>query len=360
VKDLTICASPTGTGVRISHEIGGIIERTIKTVERDMTNASRRNSNAQIQQVAGRHENLSQSGYQQNGFKAEASGGQEIGVGVTGTDFGREDQQRNVMTSNNNTHGNNANNNGNSNNPYYDPAMTGAVGAEYTATTSYPEQATTVNHTPSSNNNNNNNNNGMTAAGSYDANANAQYLYAQVANSGNTSGMSHAGEAENPLIAFASQAAAQVGAGHGAGVVGEWRQPQDNLAAAAAAAAAAQAQAQAQAQAHVQTHGGTSWHDWTAAMADNQTERYSATALMNLGAGRPADGNADTGAGGGVSVSVSADMGLVGAPGPPGHTGQWPLLLFHDANGAVGGPPVPHGEEAVPQDGTAKNGWRIN
>lgn len=312
-----------------------------------MTNASRRNSNAELQQVGAGHQNLSQPGYSQNGLKAEATGGQEIGLGVTVPDFGRDDQQRNVLTNSHN------NNDSNSNNPYYDPVMAGAVGAEYTGTTAYPDQTTTLNHTPNNNNNNNSNSNGMAAAGSYDVNTNAQYLYAQVTNNETTSGMNHSDEAENPLIAFASQAAAQVGAGHGAGVVGEWRQAQENLAAAAAAAAV-------QAQAHGQAHGGTSWHDWTAAMADSQTERYSANALLNLGAGRPGNGNADTGAGGSVSVSVSADMGLVGAPGPPGHTGQWPLLLFHDANGAVGEPPATHGEEAVPQDGTAKNGWRMN
>jgi hypothetical protein len=238
----------------------------------------------------------------------QGPGGQDIGAGPSVNGFGSNDQQRNAL----------ANNNG-----YYDPGLTGSVGAEYSASAAYPDQSTTVNHVPNSS--------GMPTAGGYDANGNGQYLYAQVASNGPAPGVNQSSEIPNPLIAFASQAAAQVGVGQPGSVVDEWRQPQATLIAAADAA-----QAQAQAQSQAQTHGGTGWHEWTAAMADNQTERYSANALLNLGAGRPGDGNPAAGSGDGIAVPVSADMGLAGAAGPAGHSGQWPLLLFHDGNGAVG------------------------
>lgn len=80
---------------------------------------------------------------------------------------------------------------------------------------------------------------------------------------------------------------------------------------------------------------GNTWQDWTAAVVDNQ-DRYSANALMSLGAGaRP---------------SSVANDGVSSAPGMPGMTvgamsgshipvtsnTQWPLLLFHEGPGLGG------------------------
>lgn len=73
-------------------------------------------------------------------------------------------------------------------------------------------------------------------------------------------------------------------------------------------------------------NGGNTWNEWTNAMVDPSTQdRYSANALLTLGAGQR--GLGDHGGG---------EMG-VGGPGvPQGQSGQWPTMIFHPPN--VSGP----------------------
>ncbi len=155
-----------------------------------------------------------------------------------------------------------------------------------------------------------NGNGNAPVAGSYDLGETAQYLYS---NASGTAAPPSASEQEsastqNPLVAFASQAAQHVSNQSAE----DWRP-----------------QAQAQAQLMVAAaQGGNPWHDWTAAIADSQ-ERYSANALLTLGGGR----QEDIGHG---AVSGEADMSGLGVGGTgTSHSGQWPLLLFHDGPGGA-------------------------
>jgi hypothetical protein len=75
------------------------------------------------------------------------------------------------------------------------------------------------------------------------------------------------------------------------------------------------------------------WHDWTAAVVDNQ-DRYSANALMSLGAGNRSVGVVNDGNTGGSDMSIG--VGMNGATVPTTANMQWPLLLFHDVNSANG------------------------
>ena len=99
----------------------------------------------------------------------------------------------------------------------------------------------------------------------------------------------------NPLIAFASQATQHV-----AGQAGEDWRPHGQLAS---------------------QHTGNTWQDWTTAIADSQ-DRYSANVLVTLGSSRPAD------------VPAGAEHANPGdaAGAANSHTGQWPLLLFHEGS----------------------------
>ncbi|KAK3693289.1 hypothetical protein B0T22DRAFT_449522 [Podospora appendiculata] len=166
------------------------------------------------------------------------------------------------------------------------------------------------------------NGNGVGAGTAYDP-SNATYLYPTPSASTPSQSLPGGGVEQpappppNPLIAFASQAAQHVTGGQGGGV-DDWR-PQAQASQLMAAAAAQQAAA------------GNTWHDWTAAMADSQ-DRYSASALLTLGSSRPGGG----GGGGLVDHVGPADvLGIAGVASS--HTGQWPLLLFHDGTGAGGG-----------------------
>ncbi|KAI0799180.1 fungal-specific transcription factor domain-containing protein [Xylaria sp. FL0064] len=136
----------------------------------------------------------------------------------------------------------------------------------------------------------------------------------------------------------------------------------------AQAHAEAQAQAQAQAQAHAQAQhsqvhvpdhnplanfasqatqmtqpdimwrpqssGGNTWHDWTAAVVDNQ-DRYSANALMSLGGAnnhRPSGSILDSSGANGMNVgSMSMNNPALTSSAQM----QWPLLLFTDGVGGV-------------------------
>lgn len=76
------------------------------------------------------------------------------------------------------------------------------------------------------------------------------------------------------------------------------------------------------------------WHSWTAAIADTQ-DRYSANALLTLGAG----GGGGAGAGRGqVITPIMTDEGIPLQPGPDmtmvTHASQWPLTMFdHNHHG---------------------------
>jgi hypothetical protein len=112
--------------------------------------------------------------------------------------------------------------------------------------------------------------------------------------------------AENPLIAFASQATQHV-----------------------ADQAADTWSAQSQLMAHNAAASTNTWHDWTNAIQDSQ-DRYGANTLLTLGSGRPGD----VGAGGVVDHAHQGD-----AMGNSHAAQQWPLLLFsaHDGSGGASG-----------------------
>lgn len=309
-----------GTGNRLRDEIGALVNRTVAWIEQDM-------NRSEVKQITpSNQQSMAQGVMQQPAYgpqqtpliKQDPNGDQHIGQPVNG--FASNDHQRAVMASNGTSHNrsnNNNNNNTNNSNGYYEPEMPGSV---YPTTAAYPNQPPSVMQAT--------NNGTIPAAGGYDTNANTQYLYTH---NGHTAGVDQSSDTSNTLIAFASQATAQVGTAQSS-TVDEWRQqPQPNL---VAAAEAAQIEAQAQAQAQVQGHGhgGSSWHDWTAAMADNHAERYSANALLHLNAGRPGDGSSIAASNEGMPVAVSGDMGLVQVPGPTAHTGQWPLIVFNDGS----------------------------
>lgn len=106
----------------------------------------------------------------------------------------------------------------------------------------------------------------------------------------NAAAVDPAVSAANPLIAFASQATQHV-----AGQTAEDWRPHAQL---------------------LQQPGNT-WHDWTAAIADSQ-DRYGANTLLTLGSNR----------------DVAAEHGNQDAmASASSHSGQWPLLLFHEGTG---------------------------
>ncbi|KAK4202887.1 putative transcriptional activator protein [Triangularia verruculosa] len=159
-------------------------------------------------------------------------------------------------------------------------------------------------------------------AATFDSADGASYLYA-AASAATAASASPNGstpvEPANPLIAFASQATQHV-AGQS---TEDWR-PQ------------AQAAAAAQMMAH---NAANTWQDWTAAIAGaagtNSQERFSASALLTLGSGRPGDAQLGQHVVGGLPSQGDA-MGVENISNA--HSGaQWPLLLFHDGAGVPGG-----------------------
>ncbi|GAP85250.1 putative transcription factor [Rosellinia necatrix] len=83
-----------------------------------------------------------------------------------------------------------------------------------------------------------------------------------------------------------------------------------------------------------QSSGGNTWHDWTAAVVDNQ-DRYSANALMSLGG---ANGHRSSGSildGGGVNGMNVGTMSMNNTTMTTSAQMQWPLLLFSDGVGGV-------------------------
>lgn len=73
-------------------------------------------------------------------------------------------------------------------------------------------------------------------------------------------------------------------------------------------------------------NGGNTWNEWTNAMVDPSTQdRYSANALLTLGAGQR-----------GLGDHSGSEMGVGGSGVPQGQSGQWPTLIFHPPN--VSGP----------------------
>jgi len=291
---LTVDAGP---GARLSHDIGTVVDRTIAQIEEAMNG----------KRTALPH----QRGAPLQPNPQPPPREQQVASTSAGEGFSADGQEANGAVGDSNG--------------YYNTAIAHHAATGYGAPVAYPNQATTSGQNPNSN--------GMPSVGPYDPADSAQYLYAAAAATANnpTPGIDQSASSANPLIAFASQAAAQVGASQPGSETDEWRQSQANL-----AAAAAQAQA----------HGTNSWHDWAAAIADSQTDRYSANALLTLGGaggggGRPGDGGnpaaALGGPGGAGGVSVSADLSGMAGSAAQQHPGQWPLLLFHDGNGGVNG-----------------------
>jgi len=78
-------------------------------------------------------------------------------------------------------------------------------------------------------------------------------------------------------------------------------------------------------------NGANPWHDWAASMTENE-DRYSANALLDLGAAHQRKMTLGPGI---VGEASTADLAV---SGPVAHSAQWPLLLFHDpSSGPVNG-----------------------
>jgi hypothetical protein len=272
-----------GTGNRLAAEISAIIERTISWIEQDMG----RKPGSQPGHTP--DDKRPSPAYQQPSVKPEPQSSNTL---VSSSGLGSAaGEQRNTGTANGNS--------------FYESG--GAASSTPYPAMGYSDQATgrvsTHGHQ---------NGNGMSASNACDSSDDSQYLYAAASavTAATAPNVTTAGEqaasAQNPLVAFASQATQHV-TGQG----------QDNW----------------PSQPHLMGHNPGSanpWHDWTAAIADSQ-DRYSANALLTLGSGRPGD----VGAGGVVDhIGQGESMG-VGNVGNS-HSGQWPLLLF-DGSGAVSG-----------------------
>lgn len=281
-----------GPGAKLSDEIGMVVDRTIAMIEHDMDG---KGTGQTDQQVPPPHQPAPQLQQDISAPPREQTTNSSAAEGFSSNEPNRSGT---------------ANDNG-----YYNSGIANHATTGYGAPVPYTGQAIAGGQVSNSNS--------MAGVGPYDPAESAQYLYAAGAAANPASSMNQQAPETNPLIAFASQATAQVSAAQPGGETDEWRQPQASL---AAAAAAAQAQAQA--------HGTNGWHDWTAAIADSQTDRYSANALLTLGAGRPGDGNPAASLG--SAGAASADVGIVAPSGSTTHLGQWPLLLF-DGNGTVDG-----------------------
>ncbi|KAH8203568.1 hypothetical protein TruAng_002316 [Truncatella angustata] len=82
------------------------------------------------------------------------------------------------------------------------------------------------------------------------------------------------------------------------------------------------------------TPGGNTWQEWTAAVVDNQ-DRYSANALMSLGASTRPSSVVNDGASQPQGMGMGGG-GINSANIPTTGNTQWPLLLFHDGTGMGG------------------------
>lgn len=266
---LLVANAIVGTGNRLATEIGAIIERTINWIEQDMG----RKPGSPAAQTPIKQQSPS---YQQGAKSKQTHNALVPGGAAT-------------------TNSEQCNNSGTTNGNYYDSSV--ATPATTYPPLSYGDQAAGGVAVSQSSNG---------AVGSTDG---AQYLYAAASAaaaataSSATAAMEQAAAAQNPLIAFASQATQHV-AGQAA----------DNW----------------PTQAPMMTHNAAptnTWQDWTNAIQDTQ-DRYSANALLTLNSGRPGEVGA-----GGVVDHVNQGDAMAS-----GHTGQWPLLLFHDGSGGVSGP----------------------
>ena len=257
-----------GAGNRLPTEIGAIIERTINWIEQDMGRKPGLPNNQSLPMQD------SSSSYQQPALKPAQQQDNSLMPGSAGT-AARE--QRNAGTTNGNS--------------YYDHGVTAP-------TASYPSLGYGDPASGGSSANQNGNGTSDTADG-------AHYLYAAASAATAAAASNNPAAAQNPLIAFASQATQHV-AGQAA----------DNW------------PAQPQMMTH-NTAPANTWHDWTSAIQDTQDtqDRYSANALLTLNSGRPGDVGP-----GGVVDQVNHGDGMSNT-----HTGQWPLLLFHDGSGGVSG-----------------------
>ncbi|KAK4249004.1 fungal-specific transcription factor domain-containing protein [Corynascus novoguineensis] len=261
----------SGTGSRLATEVGGIIERTINWIEQDMG----RKPESSAGQLPSKQ--------QQPSYPTPAKPKQHIeNPLVSGGVNTVASEHRSAGATNGNA--------------YYDAGVAAPTAA-------YPS----LNYGDQTNGGAALNHNGN---GTVDSTDGAQYLYAAAsaataaAAPNPTAAMEQAAAAQNPLIAFASQATQHV-----AGQATDNWQTQTSLMAHPAAP-------------------GNPWQDWTNAIQDTQ-DRYSANALLTLNAGRPGDVGTGT---------VVDHVGQGDAMPNPHAAGQWPLLLFHDGSGNVSGP----------------------
>jgi len=267
-----------GAGSRLAADVGGIIDRTVGSIEQDM-----RKPGPPSDSSTGTMKSESPAPYPQPVARQNDSPANSVPSTATAP-IPRHHVQRDAIATNGSS--------------YYDPN----ISSPQYASVAYSSQA--ASGTPSHPNPSN-------QGGSIDS---TQYLYAAASAATATAAPTttaavseSAVQATNPLIAFASQATQHV-AGQAAN---NWS-----------------AQTQFMAQTAAITN---AWHDWAAAMTDNRAtsmpgnqDRFSATTLLTLGTGRPAD------------VGACTMVEHVNQPPDP-QTGQWPLLLFHNDGGSVSG-----------------------
>ncbi|KAL2150933.1 hypothetical protein VTH82DRAFT_6031 [Thermothelomyces myriococcoides] len=281
-----------GTGDRLATEISGIIERTISWIEQDMgRKPGSSTGEASIKQEPGSYP---ASAKQKQPIENTSNPMLPASVGTIASS-----EQRSAGATNGST--------------YYNGAVAGST-APYPPPLGYGDQSNGEATLNSNGNGTVESSTTTTTTTTTTATATdgTQYLYAAAsaataaAGSNHTGTLNQAAAAQNPLVAFASQATQHV-----AGQTAESWPTQTSLMGHPAAAHA------------------NPWHDWTHAIQDTQ-DRYSANALLTLNSGRPGDAGAGTGT---VVDHVGQGDAMTSA-----HTGQWPLLLFHDGSGNVSGP----------------------
>ena len=228
--------------------------------------------------------------------------------------------------------------NGNGNGAFYDAsiAASSATNTSYPSSLSYGEQPAPASHGQDAT--------GLQTAGSYDTSDGSQYLYtasaaaAAAAAAVNVAAVNQAAAAsvaQNPSMTFASQVTPGIPHNNNQATDDDWRAQQQ------------------QATALITSQAANPWDDWSAAI-NGQTDRYSANALLHLGAARasgaghgaghgPGNGGVGSTAHSTVGLGDGSDMGMAGpGVGSSGtatpQAGQWPLLLFNDNTPSVSNP----------------------
>lgn len=291
----------TGTGTRLAAEIGAIVERTLNWIAHDM--------DRKIGIGSPSEQTSSLNNAQDN----------------TSTPLGSETPNGKSGTS--------TTTNGNA---FYDSALAGSaapypsLGYDNSTVNGGPvgpsTQASQQNGTPEANFDPTNNTPYQlyTTAGG----ASGDLVPTPTLPSNVTTSMDQTGASvTNPLVAFASQAPQHVMTGGPGSQPPAPGHPEDDWRRTAAAQQLLAATAQ---NSGMMT--GNTWHEWAAAIVENQ-DRFSANTLLTLG-GRTGDNMQQID--GGQNDAINAGLVSLGVGLPP-HTGPWPLLLFPDGTSSGGG-----------------------